>query len=145
MFALFSSFNFLLVCLLQSCHKRGVEVYNVFNSNDLTLQGLPLLHSSFITVHTLNYNSSFLLDNFSFIISKMLYHTSSKLNIVNFPRVLPPGPPLNPLRGSQCLQTPSFILFSNSCKTSFQALALKIFKNFTWDVFIINTFLNVYN
>ena len=37
MFVLFSSSNLLLVCLLQSWHKRNVGVYKVFNSNDLTL------------------------------------------------------------------------------------------------------------
>ena len=40
--------------------------------------------------------------NTNFIISKRLCHASFKLNIVNVPRTVPPGPPLNPLRGSQC-------------------------------------------
>ena len=33
---------------------------------------------------------------------KKLYHTSFKLNTVNFSKVLSPGHPLNPLRGLQC-------------------------------------------
>ena len=33
-FVLFSSFNLLLVCLLQSI---GLDFYNIFNSSDLTL------------------------------------------------------------------------------------------------------------
>ena len=37
-------------------------------------------------------------ENFSFIISKRLHDTSSKLNIVNFLKHLLPGPLLNPLR-----------------------------------------------
>ena len=37
LFVLFSSSNLLLVCLLQSLYKRGMGVYKVFNSNDLTL------------------------------------------------------------------------------------------------------------
>ena len=36
-FVLFSSFNLLLVCLLQSEHRRGLDFYNIFNSSDLTL------------------------------------------------------------------------------------------------------------
>ena len=36
-FVLFSSFNLLLVCLLQSEHRRGLDFYNLFNSSDLTL------------------------------------------------------------------------------------------------------------
>ena len=58
-------------------------------------------------------NSSFLLDNFNFTISKRLYHTSFKLNTVNFPMALAPGPPLNLLRISKGPQTPSCILFPN--------------------------------
>ena len=46
-----------------------------------------------ITKHILNYDSSFLWSNFSFIISKRLYYTSFKLNIVNVPRMLPPWSP----------------------------------------------------
>ena len=49
----------------------------------------------------------------------MLYHTNFKLNFVNFPEILPPAPPLNPLRGSQCSQIPSSILFPNSIKSRF--------------------------
>ena len=52
-------------------------------------------------MHILNYNSSFLLDNFSFFVSKRLYRTSFKLYIVNIPRALSPGPPVNPVRGPQ--------------------------------------------
>ena len=37
MCVLFLSSNLLLACLLQSWHKRGVSVYKVFNSNDLTV------------------------------------------------------------------------------------------------------------
>ena len=61
----------------------------------------------------LNCKSSFLLDitNTNFIISKRLYYTRFKLNVVIFPRTLPPGSPLNPLRGSQWPQTPSYIYF----------------------------------
>ena len=64
--------------------QKSMGFYKVFNCNDLTL----FLYSIYfcfildldetttnITVHILNYNSSFL-DNFSFIISKRLYHTS---------------------------------------------------------------------
>ena len=36
-FVLFSSFNLLLVCPLQSEHRRGLDFYNIFNSSDLTL------------------------------------------------------------------------------------------------------------
>ena len=36
---------------------------------------------------------------FSFIISKKLYHTSFKLNIVYVPRDFLPSPPLNPRKG----------------------------------------------
>ena len=36
---------------------------------------------------------------FSFIISKKLYHTSFKLNIVYVPRAFLHGPPLNPQKG----------------------------------------------
>ena len=45
-------------------------------------------------MHILKYNSSFLLDtdSSSCIISKTLYHTSFKLNVVNFQRDLPSGP-----------------------------------------------------
>ena len=71
-----------------------------------------------LIVPILNQNSSFLLDtdSFSFTILKRLYHTSFKLNNVNFSRALPNGNPFNQLRGSQCAQTPSCILFPNSCK-----------------------------
>ena len=71
-----------------------------------------------LIVPILNQNSSFLLDtdNFSFTILKRLYHTSFKLNNVNFSRALPNGNPFNQLRGSQCAQTPSCILFPSSCK-----------------------------
>ena len=53
--------------------------------------------------------SSFLLeaDSFSFVISKRLFHTRFKLNIVHSSRGLIPGTPLNPLRDSQCTQTPA--------------------------------------
>ena len=43
--------------------------------------------------------------------------TSFRLNIVNFQKTLPPAPPLNPPRGSQCPQTPSKVLFPNTYKT----------------------------
>ena len=123
MFVLIFS-NFSLVCLLQSQHKtsKGIK-YSILM---IWYYFIAFTFASFLiyeeittnfTVHILNYNSSFLLDNFSFIITKSLHHTSSKLNIVHFPRTLPPGPPLNPLRGSQCPQTPSCVLFPNSCKT----------------------------
>ena len=36
-FTLFSSSNLLLVCLLQSEHRRDVDLYNKFSSSDLTL------------------------------------------------------------------------------------------------------------
>ena len=129
------------MCLF--CFHLLILIYKVFYSSDLTL----LFYSVYlcfilnlrrdnnkqtnITVHILNYNSSLLVGNFSFIISKRLYHTSFKLNIVNFPRALHPDPPLNSLRGSQCPpQTPSCTLFPNSCKTqnyfSFLANALSI-------------------
>ena len=32
------SFNFLIVCLLQSQHKRGMAVYKIFNSNDFKIK-----------------------------------------------------------------------------------------------------------
>ena len=47
MFILFISSYLLLVCQLQSNHKRSVAVIRVFNFNDWTLfflQSLPLLH-----------------------------------------------------------------------------------------------------
>ena len=50
----------------------------------------------------------------------MIYHTSFKLNIVNFSRALPPGHPSNPPNPtehrSQYTQTPSCVLFPNSGK-----------------------------
>ena len=55
------------------------------------------------------YSSSFLLttDIFHFIIFKRLYHTSFKLNIMNFSWALHPCPPLNPLMASQCTHSAS--------------------------------------
>ena len=75
-----------------------------------------------ITVHILNYNSSFLLDIYNkhccFIISEKLYLNSFKLNTVNVSRAFPLVPPLNPVRGLQCLQIPSGILLFNLYKTT---------------------------
>ena len=45
-------------------------------------------------------------ENFSFIISKRLHDTSSKLNIVDFLKPLLPGPMLNPLRGLLSFRPP---------------------------------------
>ena len=77
-----------------SSDERGMGVCDIFSFNDLTL----LFYS-------------FLLDNFSFFISKRLYHTSFKLNNINFPGTLPPGFPINPRRGSQCPLDPPLVAF----------------------------------
>ena len=73
-----------------------------------------------MTVHVLNYNSSFSIDTgiFSFIIFKRLYHTSFKLNIVNLSRALSSGPPLKPLRGSQCFHAPQELFISQSMQNA---------------------------
>ena len=91
-------------------------VYKIFSSSDSTL----LFYSVFtfvssltqeettanITVHISNYNNNFVLDNFSFIISKRLYHTSFKLNIVNFPKALLPWSSTEPTEGLTVPQRP---------------------------------------
>ena len=92
--------------------------YKVFSSNNLTslfyivylwfILNLKETTNN-ITAHILNYNSSFLLDmrdNFSFIVSKRLNHTSFKTNVVNFSSALPPDLPPIPRMGSQCPLTP---------------------------------------
>ena len=53
-------------------------------------------------LHILNLSSSFVSDTdsfLSFIIFKKLYYTGFKLNIVNFSKALPPGPPTEPTEG----------------------------------------------
>ena len=96
-----------------------------------------------ITVHMLNYTSSFLLDGFSFIVSKRLYHTSFKLNIVNFPRAWPPGPPMNPLKSSQCPHNTEHRLMpwkSSIVRWFFRASAsMRIFHRFLWLFFGLKT------
>ena len=79
------------------------------------------MNQKHIIVRILNYGIIFLLDteNFSFIIFKGLYHTSFKLNIVNFSRALPPWSPTEPTEGSQCTQTPSCALFPIDAKRRF--------------------------
>ena len=124
---MFSSSNLLLVCLLQSEHKRGLDFYNIFNSSDLTLlfDLVPVFFIFYLrktkkinmTVHVLNYNSSFSIDTGIFIF-KRLYHTSFKLNIVNLSRALPSGPPLNLLRSSQCAHTPQELFLSQSMQNT---------------------------
>ena len=73
-------------------------------------------------MNILNYKS-FLLDtdNFSVTISKSLYHTSFKLNIVNFSRALPPGPLLNPLWDSSDPGLPTTFYFSIHARNIFNA------------------------
>ena len=74
--------------------------------------------------------------SFSFIISKRLYHTSFELNIVNFSRTLPLGPPLKPLKGSQSTQTNNCVLFPISWKTQFfyfLANTLRTFCTLRWE------------
>ena len=102
-------------------------VHKVFNSNVMLVFASILIQEE-TTKNTIgyifNYTSSFLLNNFNFIISKRLYHTGFKLNIVNVPTTLPHPQPLssslNPLRSSQCpSRTLSCVLFPNSCKTQF--------------------------
>ena len=46
-----------------------------------------------------------------------LCNISFKINILNFPRVLPPWSPNEPTDGLTVPPTPSYILFPNSCKT----------------------------
>ena len=87
------SCNLLLVCLLQSSHKRDMGVYKVFNSYDLMLlfysvylcfildlrrkqQTQLWIFQIIIAVFYYIYQT----DNFSFIIPKRLYHTSFQLN-----------------------------------------------------------------
>ena len=53
----------------------------------------------------------FLLDDFSFIISKRLYLTSFKLIIINFLRALTSGLPMNSLKGSHCPQNPQLFFY----------------------------------
>ena len=57
--------------------------------------------------------SSFLLDadSFSFIISKKLFHTSFKLNIVNSSKDMLPGTPPGPMRESHCILAPAVFYF----------------------------------
>ena len=84
-------------------HMSKTGVYKVFRSTDLTLLfyrvylyfPLDLRRTENIAVHILYYNSSFLFhtESFSFIIFKSLYHTSLKVNIVNFSNAWPLGPP----------------------------------------------------
>ena len=94
-------------------------------------------------MHILNYNSSFLSDNFSFTISNRLYYTSFKLNIVNVPRTLPFSSPLSPLRASQCPPDPHLCLISQFMQNPeyfsflmdaqyrvFQILLKKLYGNF---------------
>ena len=54
----------------------------------------------------------------SFAISERLYHTSFKLNMISFARVLTPGPPLKPLSGSQCPPDPQ-LRFTSWPKNNF--------------------------
>ena len=74
--------------------------------------------------------SSFLLDtdSFSFIISKRLFHTSFKVNIVNFSNGLLCSPSLNSLMESQCTQTPAafYFLIHAKCRILANALMLLI-------------------
>ena len=58
----------------------------------------------------------FCLYSLSQVFDEGLHHTSFKLNIVNFLSFLFLVS-LNPSRGSPCTQAPSYVLFSNSCKT----------------------------
>ena len=71
MIVFFSSHGFVLGFMLQSYHERGVGLYKVFSSNDLTLLFYSIFALFFtqeettmnITVHILNYNGSFLQTN----------------------------------------------------------------------------------
>ena len=67
-------------------------------------------------------------DSFSFIIFKRLYHTSSRLNIVNFSIALPPGPP-EPIEGLTVCPDPQLRFISqfmqNAGFFSFLANALE--------------------
>ena len=81
----------------------------------------------------LNQNSSFLLDitnNFSFIISKRLYHTSFKLNIVNFLLAFQLGSPLNPMKDWHCLPEPQLHFISQfmQMQSFFPFLANALYK-----------------
>ena len=104
--------NFYQKCLWENINETKGERINVVNKvevnvvNIVNIESLPLLHSwcrtkqtqlCFLRIKT----AVFLLDtdSFNFIILKRLRHTSFKLNIVNFSRVLPPGSPMNLLRG----------------------------------------------
>ena len=101
-----------------------MDVYKVFNPSDLKLLFYRIYCSFILDLKTknkqlyiLNYNSNFLLDkDIQFFIFKWLYPSSFKLNVENVSRALPPGPPLNLFRGSECAQTPYCIFSPNSCK-----------------------------
>ena len=131
MFVLFSSFSFHLLCLLQSQHKRvmgGEYSVLVFNSTNVTLFYsiclcfiLPLRrdNSKNTCAYSLQHNSSFQTNYWTILVLFLKGHIIAiifKLNIGNFPGVLVSGSPLNPLRGSQCPQTP-ICIFPNSYKT----------------------------
>ena len=122
---MFSSCNFLLVCLLQYTLKEAWMI-KVFNSNVLTLLFYMVYLCLILDLRRGNNNYSYryfelqqqsFIRQISFIIYERLYHTSFKLNIVSFPNALHSGPPMTPLRGSQWPQNPSCILFPNSGKT----------------------------
>ena len=73
------------------------------------------MNQKHIIVRILNYGIIFLLDteNFSFIIFKGLYHTSFKLNIVNFSRALPPWSPTEPSEGLRMHPDPQLCFIPN--------------------------------
>ena len=83
-----------------------------------------------LTVHILNYNSSFSLDTDSLIV--YIVYTSFKLNIVNSWKALAHGPPVNPgIKGLCFVNTNQFLDPRNQKLVKLQFLTNRFFKNIT--------------